>query len=426
VIDHTTLPPAPETIAQSGVGHRLLFDLILKLMHVEGLTTASKLAARSRLPIAVISELVDEFRELTLLETLGTQGRDFAAEMRYALTGKGHEWATAALQRCQYVGPAPVSLEAFRDRVEKQRLAAEPVGPEQLMQSFRHLVLSEELLARLGPAVNSGKSILLYGRSGNGKTALAEALRDAFRDTITVPYAIAVDGQIINYFDAHVHKVVEEREPEGSGLRTGATRDRRWIVCRRPVSVVGGELTLEMLDLVFDPATNFYEAPAQLKATGGVLLIDDFGRQRATPESILNRWIVPLERGVDYLSLRTGKKFPVPFDGLVIFSTNLRPTDIADEGMLRRMHYKIEVPEPTDEEYARIWMLVCGERGIALPDGTIRFLDEHLYARHGIARAGYHPRYLVDQVAAICEYEGLPLVLDRARLRIAWSNLLTS
>jgi hypothetical protein len=420
------LPPAPATIEQSGVSHRLLFDLVLKLIHVEGLATVSALCARSRLPVALVSELVDEFRQLTLLETLGTHGRDFAAELRYALTGKGHDWALAALERCQYVGPAPVSLEAFWDQVEKQRLAAEPVGPEQLMHSFRHLVLSEELLARLGPAVNSGKSILLYGRSGNGKTAIAEALRDAFREVIAVPYCIAVDGQTINYFDAHVHEVVEGGEPEGPGLRTGATRDRRWVACRRPVTVVGGELTLEMLDLVFDPATKFYEAPAQLKATGGVLLIDDFGRQRTTPESILNRWVVPLERGVDYLSLRTGKKVPVPFDGLVIFSTNLRPTEVADEGMLRRLHYKIEVAEPSQEDYARIWTRICDERGIALPDGMISFLEENLYARHGISRAGYHPRYLVDQVAAICEYEGQPLWLDKARLRVAWTNLLTS
>ncbi|HEX5794369.1 MAG TPA: hypothetical protein VFY19_00900, partial [Geminicoccaceae bacterium] len=309
---------------------------------------------------------------------------------------------------------------------EKQRLAAEAVGPDQLLQSFRHLVLPEGLLARLGPAVNSGKSILLYGRSGNGKTAIAEALRDAFRDTIAVPYCIAVDGQIINYFDAHAHEIVPDAEGDELGLRTGSTRDRRWVACRRPVTVVGGELTLEMLDLVFDPATKFYEAPAHLKATGGVFLIDDFGRQRTSPESILNRWIVPLERGVDYLSLRTGKKFPVPFDGLVIFSTNLKPADLADEGMLRRLHYKIEVTPPTREDYARIWRLLCAERGIELPDAMLPFLESSLYAQDGVARAGCHPRYLVDQVAAICDYEGEPLRLDRRRLRLAWSNLFTS
>lgn len=418
-------PPAPETIEQSGVGHRLLVDLVLKLVHVEGLTTASALSTRSRLPIALISDLLDEFRQLALVETLGTHGRDFAAELRYALTGKGQDWAMAALERSQYVGPAPVSLEAFRDQVERQRLAGEPVGPEQLMRSFGQLVLPEDLLARLGPAVNSGKSMLLYGASGNGKTAIAEALRDAFRDVIAVPYCIAMDGQIINYFDAHVHQPVPERSTDGLGLRTGAVHDRRWVACRRPVSVVGGELTLEMLDLVFDPATKFYEAPAHLKAAGGVFLIDDFGRQRASPESILNRWIVPLERGVDYLSLRTGKKFPVPFDGLVIFSTNLRPTDVADPGMLRRLHYKIEVTEPSRDDYARIWTLVCAERGIELPAGMLDFLEEQLYTRHGATRAGYHPRYLVDQVAAICEYQGQPLRLDRERLSVAWCNLLT-
>ena len=418
-----TPPPAPESIAQSGVGHRLLFDLVLKLLHVEGLSTVSALCARSRLPVALVSDLVDELRQLMLLETLGTHGRDFAAELRYALTSKGHDWAVAALERSQYVGPAPVSLEAFREQVEKQRLAQETVGPGQLARSFAQLVLPEDLLARLGPAVNSGKSILLYGRSGNGKTAIAEALRDAFSDVIAVPYCIAVDGQIINYFDAHAHEVVPDKDGDELGLRTGATRDRRWVACRRPVTVVGGELTLEMLDLVFDPATRFYEAPAHLKATGGVFLIDDFGRQRTSPESILNRWIVPLERGVDYLSLRTGKKFPVPFDGLVIFSTNLRPTDLADEGMLRRLHYKIEVTPPTREDYARIWTLVCVERGIELPDAMLPFLESSLYAQDGIARAGCHPRYLVDQVAAICDYEGEPLRLDRRRLRLAWSNL---
>jgi hypothetical protein len=416
-------PPAPNSIKEAGVGPKLLFDLILKLMHVEGLATVSMLAGRSRLPVALVSDLVEEAREFALLETLGARGRDLHAELRYALTGKGHDWAIEALERCQYVGPAPVSLEAFRDQVEKQRITHERVGPEQFTRSLAHLVLPEDLRARLGPAVNSGKSILLYGRSGNGKTAIAEALRDAFADVVAVPYCIAVGGQIINYFDAHVHQVVSSNYCEELNQSFGPKRDRRWLACRRPLTLVGGELTLEMLDLVFDGAANFYEAPAHLKATGGIFVIDDFGRQRASPESILNRWVVPLERGVDYLSLRTGRKFPVPFDGLVIFSTNLTPTDVADQGMLRRLHYKIEVTEPSKEDYARIWAVVCNQRGIDLPDNLVSFLEETFYKDGDVPRAGYHPRYLVDQVAAMCEYAGRPLQLDKALLGLAWSNL---
>lgn len=416
-------PPAPNSIKETGVGHKLLFDLILKIMHTEGLTTASMLAARSRLPIALVSDLVEEAREFALLESLGTRGRDFTAELRYGLTSKGHDWAIEALSRCQYVGPAPVSLEAFREQVEKQRITRERVGQEQIARSFSHLVLPDHLLTRLGPAVNSGKSILLYGRSGNGKTAIAEALRDAFGDVVAVPYCIAVDGQIISFFDAHVHQTVPKSYCEDLNLAFGPKRDRRWVACRRPVTVVGGELTLEMLDLLFDDAAKFYEAPPHLKATGGVFLIDDFGRQRASPESILNRWVVPLERGVDYLSLRTGKKFPVPFDGLVIFSTNLTPSEVADEGMLRRLHYKIEVADPSKEDYAHIWARVCQERGIELPEDLVSFLEETFYGPTGVPRAGYHPRYLVDQVAAMCEYAGRPLELDRTLLGLAWRNL---
>ena len=416
-------PPAPDSIKEAGLGHKLLFDLMLKLMHAEGLTTVSMLAARAQLPVALVTDLIEEAREFALLESRGTRGRDLSAELRYALTGKGNDWAIEALDRCHYVGPAPVSLEAFQDQVEKQRITRERVGPEQIMRSFAHLVLPEDLLARLGPAVNSGKSILLYGRSGNGKTAIAEALRDAFDDVVAVPYCIAVDGQIINYFDAHVHEIVPNDHCDELHLSFGPKRDRRWVACRRPVTVVGGELTLDMLDLVFDAAANFYEAPAHLKATGGIFVIDDFGRQRASPESILNRWVVPLERGVDYLSLRTGKKFPVPFDGLVIFSTNLTPTEVADQGLLRRLHYKIEVTEPSKEDYARIWAHVCNERGVNLPDDLVEYLEEAFYGRSGIARAGYHPHYLVDQVAAMCEYAGRPLQLDRTLLGLAWSNL---
>lgn len=422
---HHSPPRAPGSIEETGVGHKLLFDLTLKLMHVEGLSTISALAERVRLPVALVVDIVDEAREMALIQSLGTKGRDFAAELRFALTDRGHDRANDALARSQYVGPAPVSLDAFRHQVERQRLTQERIGPERIEKAFADLVLPEELVARLGPAANSGRSILLYGRSGNGKTTIAEALGSAFEDIISVPYCISVDGQVISFFDPHVHERVAAHDTEGPDLRLGGGHDRRWLACRRPVTVVGGELTLDMLDLVYNPAANFYEAPAHLKATGGVFVIDDFGRQRTSPESILNRWVVPLERGVDYLSLHTGKKFAVPFDGLVIFSTNLAPTDLADEGMLRRLYYKIEVPEPSPEDYAQIWAALCAQRHVELPKDVVPFLEESLYAREGVSRAGYHPRYLLDQVAAMCEYEGRPLDLDRALIGLASQNLCT-
>ena len=210
-------PPAPNSIKEAGVGHKLLFDLLLKLMYAEGLSTVSMLSARARLPAALVSDLVEEAREFALLESRGARGRDLSAELRYALTEKGRDWAIEALDRCQYVGPAPVSLEAFQEQVEQQRITRERVGPDEIMRSFAHLVLPEDLLARLGPAVNSGRSMLLYGRSGNGKTAIAQALRDAFGDVIAVPYCIAVGGQIINYFDAHVRPSLARLPPAGDG-----------------------------------------------------------------------------------------------------------------------------------------------------------------------------------------------------------------
>lgn len=416
-------PPAPASVEETGVGHKLLSDLLLKLMHVEGLSTVSELAGRSCLPIALVGDLVDEARALALVESLGTRGRDFAAELRFALTGKGQHRANEALARSHYVGPAPVSLEAFKEQVFRQRLTNERIGPEQIGRSFAHIVLPEELLARLGPAANSGKSILLYGSSGNGKTTIAEALANAFEDVIAVPHCIAVDGQVISYFDPHVHARTAEGVSDALDLRVSGGHDRRWIACRRPVTVVGGELTLDMLDLTHNPGANFYEAPAHLKVTGGVFVIDDFGRQRTSPESILNRWIVPLERGIDYLSLHTGKKFAVPFDGLVVFSTNLTPSDLVDEAMLRRLYYKIEIPEPSREHYARIWAELCARRDVALPDDLLPFLESTLYAEGGIARAGYHPTYLLDQVLAMCDYQGRRLELDNQLVSLACQNL---
>ena len=394
-------------------------------MYVRGLQGTSAIAKDACLSNAVTAELLEEGRELKLVETLGLRSAELGSDMRFNLTSKGIEWATAALDLSQYVGPVPVSLEAFSSQVETQRLANEEVGRAQLEASFAGLVLADDLLERLGPAANSAKSVMLYGSAGNGKTRIAQAITDSFQDVICLPYSIEVDGQIINFFDEHVHQKVKTATEGISEIRMRGGGDPRWVQCRRPVTLVGGELTLDMLDLVFNPVGKFYEAPAQLKATGGVFVLDDFGRQRSSATSILNRWIVPLERGIDYLSLHTGKKFPVPFDELVIFSTNLLPNDIGDDALLRRLYYKIEVPPPTAQEYARIWQEAFDEKQVAFGSDMMDFIEREIIAAADIPRAGFHARYILDQVSALCHYQGIPIEVNKHLLYQACSNLFT-
>lgn len=427
------LPPIAQTIGDTRISHRLVLDLLLKLMYVNGLQTATALVGSSRLSLQVVADMVEEMRDQQLIESLGSrpsaalQTANAAGEMRYALTSKGINWATEALKQSGYVGPAPVSLNDFKAQIARQRLTSERVNREALDQSFKDLVLPEAVLAQLGPAANSGRSILLYGRAGNGKTCIAEALGDCFEDLIVVPYCIEVDGQIINFYDEHVHKMVEteaDRAADTASLTTlsGAV-DRRWLHIRRPTAIVGGELTLEMLDLLYNPTARFYEAPAHLKSMNGIFVIDDFGRQRTSPESILNRAIIPLERGIDYLSLHTGKKFPIPFDVLVVFSSNMHPADLGDEAMLRRIYYKIEIPLPTAQDYALIWQQLAAQRGFALPASTVPFLEDRYYRNPAIDRAGFHPKYFTDQVKALCDFQGREFELAPDLLELAAKNL---
>lgn len=424
-------PPAraPETVEETGIAHGTLLNLVIKAMHVRGLATFPQLCEQVMLSRAVVHGLLEDARELALVEARGlTDSADRTSEMRYALTSKGHSWAAEALGQSQYVGPAPVTLRDFSAQVARQSILKERIDADRLGRSLDRLVVPQHLVHRLGPAVNSGKSILLYGAPGNGKTCIAEAAGRAFQQTIYLPHCIEVDGQIINFFDETVHHRVDPPAASPAfGSRTATERskeiDRRWIACRRPVVLTGGELTLGMLDLTFNPFARFYEAPLQLKAAGGVFVVDDFGRQQTLPQAILNRWIIPLERGQDYLTLHTGKKFPVPFDQLVMFSTNIPPHDLADEATLRRLYYKIEVPLPSEDDYRKIFDDVCAAHRIPVADDLVSFLFDEFYAEKGLPRAGYHPKFLIEQVVAICEYEGIPVRLDKELLRIAWHNL---
>src|SRR6185436_2698547 len=308
----------------------------------------------------------------------------------------------------QYVGPAPVPFETYVREMKTIAAARGYIDRERLRQGFQHLVIAPEVLEQLGPAVNAGKAVSLYGPPGNGKTVIAEGMGRALGGDMYVPYAVDVDGQTITVYDPVVHESLETPEllDEGASVVRLAPRDRRWVRTRRPVVMVGGELTLEMLDMHFNPISKFHEAPLQWKANGGVLLVDDFGRQRMRPEDLLNRWIVPLESRVDYLTLHTGKKIQIPFDVLTIFATNLDPASLADEAFLRRIPYKIQIPDPTVEQFTRIFEMVCLRRDLKFHPVMVAYLHRRHYKPSSRPLRACQPRDLIEQVTALCHYRG--------------------
>src|SRR4029453_15109179 len=308
-----------------------------------------------------------------------------------------------ALSQCSYVGPAPVPIDAYRAQVAAQSITRDQITPAAMALALGHLVVPDGTIERLGPAANSAKAMLLYGEPGNGKTSIAMAIGTAFHQSIYLPYCIEADGQIIRLYDQSVHVLVEE---ESEPARSRA-RDPRWLHCHRPVVVTGGELTIEMLDLSFDPIAKFYEAPAHVKATGGVFIADDLGRQRVQPHELINRWILPLERRIAFLTLHTGKKIELPFDQLVVFSTNTSPQAMIDAAGLRRIPYTFHVPVPTREEYAEILYQVQEQEGLALPDEGGPYLLDESYPNTGVAISSAHPKFVVDHVIERCRFSGV-------------------
>lgn len=403
------VPAAISKIEETGLSLLWLQDLALKIIYYQGYMTGFRIAEELCLPFGgVVDQLMESLKREKLLEvrSSGQMGLGEGTYM-YAITGAGTARAREALDRCQYAGPAPVPLDVYSKAIHSQTRGRFSVTNRIMRQVLASLVLSEKTFQRLGPAVNSNTSIFLYGPPGNGKTSVARAVGQmASTTTMYIPYAVYIDGQVVKVYDSVNHQAAPEDGKESSTdrLRAHSRRDPRWIRIRRPFIVTGGELTLDGLDLVFDDTLKYYEAPFQMKANGGILLIDDFGRQQVSPRDLLNRWIVPLENRIDFLALHTGRKIEVPFDVLVIFSTNLPPSTLVDEAFLRRLRHKVCIDDPSYEEYREIFKRLCTAKGVSYSDQGLAYLLQEYYIKANRNLRASHPRDLCDQILDIARY----------------------
>ena len=424
------LPPEPTTIAESGLSMGFLNDLVLKVVYFYGNISAQQIGEATKLPFYGVLDKVLEFLKLEeYVDIIGSQGNLSERNFQYVLAGKGRVKINEVLERSQYAGPAPVTLDSYVAAVAQQSIGDLIVDISAVRAAFSDLVVNERMLDKIGPAANSARSLFLYGPAGNGKTTIAEGIGKLIGGHVLVPYAVEVDGQIIKIFDPLNHRPVAEQPVAVDEPRTGflggqsgmtAQPDRRWVICERPHVIVGGELILEQLELIFDPISKVYEAPYQLKANGGLFLVDDFGRQKCRPQDLLNRWIVPLEKKVDYLALQTGKKLAIPFDVLIVFSTNLAPKDLVDEAFLRRIRHKIEVGNPSPDEYREIFRRVAQAKQVQYHDEGLRYLLLDRYKRDNRELRACHPRDICDQILDEARYRSQPAAMTRELLDRAY------
>ena len=417
-------PPAPRSMEDTGLTVVMMRDILLKTMFRRNLEQVTELSTSLCLPVNVTQELVDLARVQKLVEATGTLHANSGGEMGYKLSDAGKARALDALSQSEYYGAMPIPMEEYAQQVKRQSIRNIQVSRDQLTGAMGHLILPNELLDHLGPAVSAGRSILMYGPPGNGKSSISNGIRDALGDNIFVPRAIEYSGQVITVFDPIVHSVAEELVDDPNSLRRTSNRyDRRYVLCERPTVITGGELTLDMLDLVYNPTSRTYQAPLQLKSAGGVFIVDDLGRQSEPPQALINRWIVPLEEGKDILALQSGEKFETPFDTLVIFSTNFHPNEIFDKAALRRIFFKIKIDGPTQEDYLKIFAMVARKQKMPLNEEALLHLIKKKYPPIDNVYANYQPIFLVDQMIAICEFEGIPNQMNPDLIDRAWANM---
>jgi predicted ATPase with chaperone activity len=410
-------PPPVATIEDTGLQLIYLSDLALKILYNSGYLTGFRVAELMALPFnGLVEDILEFLKREKLVEVKGAGGFGEGAYM-YAITGAGISKAREALARNEYAGPTPVPIQNYNAAIRKQASARITVTQRIMRHALSHLVMGEKALARIGPAANSGSSLFLYGAPGNGKTSIARAIGNMILgEDMFIPYAVDLDGQIIKIFDSVNHELAREDGAGGVGtgsLRLATKRDPRWVKIKRPFIVVGGELTMAGLDLQFDEVNKFYEAPFQMKANGGMFLIDDFGRQQIRPRDLLNRWIVPLENRLDFLTLHNGRKVEVPFEVLVVFSTNLPPRDLVDEAFLRRIRHKIEIVDPTYEEYKEIFRRMADFKKVPFDEKGLAYLLQEWYIKRNRKLRSNHPRDILEQLLDNAAYMNVEAAMSK-------------
>ncbi|MEL6914125.1 MAG: ATPase [Pseudomonadota bacterium] len=423
-VSNVMAPPAPKRLEEMRLSMVMMRDVLLKTIFRKNLDTVTEIAEAVCLPVPVVQELVDLCRTQKLLEATGTLNANSGNEMGYQLTDAGRGRTSDALEQSEYYGAMPVPLDVYAEQVKRQSIRNIQVTKDQLLGAMGHLVLPDDLLDQLGPAVSAGRSCLMYGPPGNGKSSISNGIRDAMGDKIYIPRAIEYAGQVITVYDPIVHTKAEAEYDDPSSLRRTANRfDTRYVRCDRPTVITGGELSLDMLDLVYNPTARTYQAPLQLKSSGGIFIVDDLGRQEEPPQKLVNRWIVPLEESRDILALQSGEKFEVPFDTLVIFSTNFHPNEIFDKAALRRIFYKIKIDGPNQEDFLKIFAMVAKKKGMPLDEEALIYLLGEKYPEIDNVYANYQPVFLIDQMISICEFEGIAYQMRPDLIDRAWSNM---